>query len=510
MSAAGAGPPRPNLLVIMTDQQKATAIDLYGGPVRTSGLARLARAGTVYEQAYTPHPLCVPARVSFWTGRWPHSHGARTNEVAMPRGEAHFAAVLRAAGYRLGLFGKNHCFTAEDLGACFERVFEAGHGDRIGEGVTRVVSAPPRTPLRPDPGTVARPVARVRAEPPQESATFRVTEEAIRFLEAHAGGDRPLALWVSIPDPHGPLQAPEPYASRYPPATVPLPPWRPDELERKPQRQRVFSDLLHYGDLTAADVRLAAGIYYGMIDFLDERVGVLLDALERLGLRRDTLVAFTSDHGEYLGEHHLLGKSNAFYDCLTRVPLLLSWPGRLPEGARRPEAVSTLDVMPTLLTLAGVPLPDGVQGQPLPGTPGAPPARAAVFSEYGAGGPAVTPEVARRRCPPGQPRRTPPLLREREGEGHAKMVRAGRWKYTHDSLAPDDDELYDLRADPWELTNLAADGAHAATVAGLRLTLLDWLLETENARPVPLHYDLPLDRPADPPGAPGAPGAPER
>ena len=78
------------------------------------------------------------------------------------------------------------------------------------------------------------------------------------------------------------------------------------------------------------------------------------------------------------------------------------------------------------------------------------------------------------------------------------MVRAGRWKYTHDSLAPGDDELYDLRADPWELTNLAGDGAHATVVAGLRLTLLDWLLETENARPVPLYYDLPLDRPDAP------------
>jgi arylsulfatase A-like enzyme len=497
-AASATAPKAPHVVLIMTDQQKATAIDLYGGPVAAPNLARIAAGGRLYEQAYTPHPLCVPARVSFWTGRWPHSHGARTNEIPMPRGETHFARVLRAAGYRLGHFGKNHCFTAADFAACFDRVFEAGHGDRFGEGVTAVVSAPPRSPLRPDPGTVARPVARVRAEPPQESATYQVTEAALRFLEAHAGDGRPLALWVSIPDPHGPLQAPQPYASRYPPPAVPLPPWREGELATKPQRQRVFSDLLHYDDLVADDVRLAASVYYGMIDFLDERVGVLLDALERLGLRQETVVAFTSDHGDYLGEHHLLGKSNAFYDCLTRVPLLVSWPGRLPEGARRPEVVSTLDVMPTLLTLAGVPLPDGVQGQLLPGTPGAPPPREAVFSEYGAGGPAVTLEVARRRCPPGRPRRTPPLLREREGEGHAKMVRTGRWKYTHDPLAPGDDELYDLRADPWELTNLAADGAYTTVVAGLRLTLLDWLLETENARPVPLYYDLPLDRPDAP------------
>src|SRR6188508_1323227 len=119
----------PNLLVIMTDQQKATAVDLYGGPVRSPNLGRIAARGVVYEQAYTPHPLCVPARVSFWTGHWPHQHGARTNEIPMPRDETHFARVLHDHGYRLGHFGKNHCFTQEDFDTCFDRVFLAGHGD---------------------------------------------------------------------------------------------------------------------------------------------------------------------------------------------------------------------------------------------------------------------------------------------------------------------------------------------------------------------------------------------
>jgi len=90
---------RPNVVVIMTDEQKATAIDLYGGPVRAPNLARLAAGGIVYEHAFTPHPLCVPARVSLWTGRWPHNHGARTNEIPMPAGETHLAAVLHGAGY---------------------------------------------------------------------------------------------------------------------------------------------------------------------------------------------------------------------------------------------------------------------------------------------------------------------------------------------------------------------------------------------------------------------------
>ena len=129
----------------MTDQQKATASELYGGPVRTPHLARITAQGLLYERAYTPHPLCVPARVSLWTGRWPHAHGARTNETPMPRAETHLAQLLHGAGYRLGHFGKNHCFTPEDFDACFDRTYLAGHGDRFEPGVTMVRSqlAPP-------------------------------------------------------------------------------------------------------------------------------------------------------------------------------------------------------------------------------------------------------------------------------------------------------------------------------------------------------------------------------
>ncbi|MDQ3702110.1 MAG: sulfatase-like hydrolase/transferase [Chloroflexota bacterium] len=481
----------------MTDQQKATAIDLYGGPVRTPHLARLAADGTLYQHAFTPHPLCVPARVAFWTGRWPHSTGARTNETPMPRGETHLAGLLHGAGYRLGHFGKNHCFTQEDFDRYFDHVFLAAHGDRFGPGVSMVRSAvaPPPDPasLPPEPG-FRRPVARVRPEPPQASATYRVTEEACHYLEAHAGDDEPLCLWVSIPDPHEPYQVPHPYAAYYPPESLPLPPWPEGELEHKPERQRVYEWLLGWRDLSAADARLAMSIYYGMIAFIDERVGVLLDTLERLGLREDTIVLFTSDHGDYMGEHHMLIKSNAFYDCLTRVPLLVSWPGHLPAGERRPELVSTMDVMPTVLTLLGMEVPEGVQGRVLPGVPdapdaaGAPPAREAVFAEYGAGGPPVTLADVERLFPPGTSRVLHPLLRQREGQGHGKMVRTRRWKYTHDTVG-DGDELYDLQDDPGELTNLAGDPRHATVVAEMQRLLLDWCLETEDARPVPLFYD---------------------
>jgi len=482
----------------MTDQQKASATEHYGGPVHTPNLDRIVAQGILYERAYTPHPLCVPARISFWTARWPHSHGARTNEIAMPAGETHFARVLHENGYVLGHFGKNHCFTREDLDTYFERVFLAGHGDTFGPEVTMVRSAPPGPP---NPASlishegISRPQSRVRSEPPEESATYRVTDEAARFLEEHAPTsdaettERPMCLWVSIPDPHTPRQAPEPYASRYPRESVQLPPKKDGELATKPVRQQVFHRLRRLHDVTDDDIREVASMYYGMIDFLDERVGFLLDTLDRLGIRDNTIIVFTADHGDYIGEHGLLDKSNAFYDCLTRVPLFLAYPEGLPSGGRESAPVSLIDVLPTVLTLAGVPLPDGVQGQQLPGTPGAPPPRDAVFSEYGAGGPPISMETVERLYPPGTPRAQHALLREREGEGHGKMLCDGHWKYTYDSGPTGGEELYDLRADPWELDNLASNPHHAATVSELRRRLLDWMLETENARPVPLYYD---------------------
>lgn len=324
---------------------------------------------------------------------------------------------------------------------------------------------------------------------------FQITEQACRFLEERhaAEPETPLCLWISIPDPHEPYQVPEPYASLYPPGSIELPPWKAGELagEDKPERQRVYNHLLNWDELTEQDARLAMSIYFGMIAFIDERVGYVLDTLERLGMREDTIVVFCSDHGDYMGEHHMLIKNNAFYDCLTRVPLLVSYPrGLAARGERRREFVSLIDVMPTVLSLSGLNdlTPTAVQGQVLPGVPGAPPSRPAAYSEYGTGGPAITLDDAQRLFPRGTPRSLHPLLREREAQGHAKMVRTELWKYTYDVLDPSDEELYDLQTDPWELTNLAKSPEHVAPLAEMRRLLVDWMLRSENAHPVPLYF----------------------
>ncbi|CAA9236798.1 MAG: Arylsulfatase [uncultured Chloroflexi bacterium] len=503
---------RPNILVVMTDQQKATSLGLYGNPdVRTPALESLAAGGLLYRRAYTPHPLCVPARASFWTGRYPHQHGSRSNELLLREGEEHAARALHAAGYALALIGKNHCFRPADLGL-FEHTYSAGHtgphGAETDPGVAQARDFFRRHDFRPR--TSAYPID----YPREQCASWLIADRVIGLLEARASGDieQPLCTWMSLPDPHPPYAAPEPYASSFDPASLTLPPWSEGELDHKPERQRLFHALSRFGDATEVDFRRALAMYYAQVAFADDCLGRVLAALDRLDLRRDTIVVFTSDHGDYAGEHRMMTKSGAMYDCLTRVPLVVSWPGTLPEGEMRDDLVSTMDVMPTLLQLAGVPAPPALtpgvfQAYALPGAVDGF-VRDAVFAEYGAGGPFLTMEAVTGRIGeslpvgpdnsggPGsegmsagtRPRQALPVLRARECEGRPKMVRMGRWKYVYDPGDPVE-ELYDLDADPWELANLAGLPEHAETRRAMRDRLLDWLLRAEDARPVPLYYD---------------------
>jgi arylsulfatase A-like enzyme len=317
--------------------------------------------------------------------------------------------------------------------------------------------------------------------------TNLVADAAIRFLERTR--DQRFALWVSIPDPHTPYHAPEPYASRFPAGSVTLPPWKADELASKPERQRVLARITGVANRDPDDVRRLIGIYHAMIAQIDEAVGRILEALDRVGRREDTMVVFVSDHGDLMAEHAMVEKGGCLYDALTRVPLVLSWPGHLPEGRTQRELVNLVDVMPTLLGLAGLRVPARVQGWALPGTglPGSDRPRGVVFSEYGAGGPRVTLADLDRHVFLPNERPIMALLRAREAEGRPKMVRTADWKLVHDPLG-DLDELYDLRTDPWELENLIGRPEFRDVVHDLMGKLLDWSVATEDHEPVPLYY----------------------
>lgn len=482
---------QPNVIVIMSDQMKATASHLYGSAFcQTPSLERMANEGVLFKHAVTPHPLCVPCRISFWTSQFPHSHGGRRNQTLMPGDATHAFKLWKAAGYRCGLIGKNHCFEEQCDLDLFDVWCEIGHGGlprgaakkgmdwfRSRESINAAHAVRKNMPDTSPQFSYA-----VSNFPLEDYSTGLVAGQTVRFLEQF--GNEPFALWVSIPDPHTPYECPEQYAIA--PDDVVMPPWRVDEYSdgTAPERNRVLHAMIGVEDDPIEHVKGCVGVYHGMVRFLDDGVGQILDALNRLNLRENTVVVFCADHGDFSGEHAQIAKGGAFYDCLTRVPLIVSWPGQVPQGVVDESCVNLIDIVPTVLQLQGHDVPRSMHGEGLPTVTDATP-RDATFSEYGAGGPAFTIADLEQLEKPWGRRAIGQSLQWREAEGRRKMVRTAEWKYVHDPLG-DRDELYDLMNDPWELYNVVDNADHRDIIADLQLKLADWSIRTEDARPVPM------------------------
>ena len=482
-----------NTIVIMCDQMKATASHLYGNSFcETPSVARLAEDGILYQHAITPHPLCVPARISFWTSQYAHSHGGRRNETLMPQGAVHAFQVWKEAGYHTGLIGKNHCFNRPDDLALFDTWCQISHTGRTKDEATKgmewfrsLESIDAAHAVRRDMPVCNPRFAYATTDfPIEDYSSGLVAGQTVRFLEKHQAD--PFALWVSFPDPHEPWEVPARYAEMFPRDRIELPPWREDEFTdgTAPERNRVLYEMLGVREDSEEDLYGAMGTYHAMIRFIDDGIGRILDAVERLGLSDNTAIVFCSDHGDFMGEHAMQCKGGVFYDCLTRVPLVVSCPGRIPEGTIDESMASLIDIVPTLFTLQGIDVPDSMHGKPLPGATDCPP-RDAAFSEYGAGAPPFRMSDLEELEKPWGRKTLIESLHWREAEGRRKMVRTVNWKYVHDPMG-DRDELYDLVNDPWELTNVIDDSAHASMLAEMRLRLADWSIETEDSKPVPL------------------------
>lgn len=555
------GTERPNVLFIMADQMKWSVLRMYSEiGIETPALERLAAQGVRFEAAITPHPLCVPARTSVMTARYPHSTGCRRNETLMPDNEVHAFRIWKEAGYVTGLIGKNHSFVRDEDLDLFDVRCEISHaglpkGGYAGEnsGNTGMEWTVPEERI--NEGHAARVTLREHAQSPRiayavtdhdesQYGSSVIAEQTESFLDRYAAGDwqenqaRPFALWTSFPDPHEPFEVPRRYADMFPLEDVKVPPQRADEYTdgTSPERNRVLAAMMRQDDDSDEHRRGVISVYQAMTRFVDDSIGRIVEKLESLGLRENTMIVFTADHGDFMGEHGMAVKGGVFYDCLVRVPLIVSWPGGgLPEGKVEQSPVSTIDVLPTLLKLQGLATFD--EAEDLPGTSaepeehydfaniwrgdagskqltraverrmqGAPlpivtdaPGRDAAFSEYGTGGPPFTMKMLEKVPRPWGYRTIIESLWAREAEGRRKMVRTQRWKYVHDSMASDAtltsgsdggpgdvDELYDLENDPWELHNLANEPEYSGVISSMRLKLADWMIDTEDFVPVPL------------------------
>ena len=350
-------------------------------------LERLAASGTVFNHSYSAHPLCCPSRVSFWTGQYSSVHGSRHNQKLMSDGTPNLAESFRQAGYQLGIFGKNHCFTPRQLEQWFQTDYSMGSASwkaAILPGTARTVAAHGRW-LREQGGPLLPPAS---APFPYETfPTHMATQHAINYIERQAG--EAFLMWLSLPDPHPPMDVPEKFANVLPAQSLKLPPSRKDEMEGKNTRMKIFDYLIRGREIPDEYLSRYLSIYSGKTAFVDYELGRLMDALQAKGLRENTIFLFTSDNGDFAGEHHLIVKTGSMVDSMVRMPAILSWPGSLPGGRREDALTNHVDFLPTLLNLCGLPALRTAQGMPLPLKTDSR-RRQFVNSEYGSGDPEYT------------------------------------------------------------------------------------------------------------------------
>ena len=360
---------KPNILFLMTDQQRWDAMGCSGGWVRTPALDRIASEGVRFTQCVTTTPICIPARVTLATGRYPHNNAVWNNmDYAMPPEAPTWMRALRDIGYRTSLFGKTHLHPHRGDLREREHLLNAYGLDDVDEiggprASARVMSH--MTAMWQDKGLLDayradfderfanKPhVARPSVLPLEDYADVYVGQQAKRYLAGYAR-DEPWFCWVSFGGPHEPWDAPEPYASMYEPDAMPAP--VPPSVDEQP-RPRGWLDrrMEHAPVLEAGDEAAMRANYAGNVSLIDDQIGQILDVVEQRGELDNTVIGFTSDHGEMNGDWGLIYKM-VFLDGSVRVPMLVRTPATARDDSGRVSdtLVENCDLGPTLVELAG-------------------------------------------------------------------------------------------------------------------------------------------------------------
>ncbi|HEY9291378.1 MAG TPA: sulfatase-like hydrolase/transferase [Microlunatus sp.] len=476
---------RPNVLLICTDQQRFDTLQSYGNAeIDTPNLDRLAGDGALFENCYVQAPVCAPSRASLMSGQYLHNHGLYANGVQIPEHTRLLPRALADAGYDCGLVGKWH------LDACFAgrteekpdgfRVWQWAHDPYRGSSenayhrwlatahpeVHELVLGQRRDRNRGRTAGVAG--SPIDVVPTEAHYSRWVANETIRYLTEARPADQPFFFVANFFDPHHSFGAPKEYMDRYRPSELSRPNTVSGELDDKPPILAEASAKSYGGhapgfqDYSADDLQEIKASYYAMVSLIDDEVGRILDALEAQGLSDETVVIFTSDHGEMLGDHQLMLKGPMMYDCAVKVPLLIRWPGRIPADTRISDLVEWIDLTATVVTLTGAELPR-CQGLSMIGLAdgSATEHRGWALCEYRNSG-----------HPYDQP-------------VHTTMVRRDDIKIITHHGAPSSTrdrtgELYDLGTDPDELINLWNDPAHLELRQAMTEFTLDVMVATED------------------------------
>lgn len=519
---------RPNILFVICDQLRADHLGFGGNSVvRTPNIDAIANGGTVFDKAFVNNPVCMPNRSTIMTGRMPSAHGVVFNDRSLDPNANTFVRQLRSAGWKTALIGKSHLqhgmsreavtpsslapgrtspldrgwdtvehqerYESGEVVSCddfygFEHIeLTIGHGawsgghhyqwarakgathEQLRSGLDPQADVPDRSPEW----------WQVHAAPfPDEFySTTYVTERTIDFIETAASDDAPWMTWCSYPDPHHPMSPPEPWFSRHNPDNIDLPSHFEDPGEHWPRHLQFLRSLdphpggfdqyvLPFGP-TKAQARHAIAATYGMIEAIDHGVGQIIDSLERTGQADNTIVVFTSDHGDMMGDHGLMLKGVMHFEGVLRVPLAINVPGQ--SASRTTSLAASIDLPHTILDLCGIAAYQGMQGTSLVPVLTDPTAdvRSSVLVED---------DFPSAELVPGMPIKT-------------RTVVTDRHRFTRDSDGFE--MLYDLDTDPDELTNLAQLKPDLRIRSSLLTALTDSMLAADDmTRTEPVSLDL--------------------
>ncbi|CAG7615579.1 sulfatase [Paenibacillus allorhizosphaerae] len=421
---------KPNILLIMCDQLRFDVLGCYGNKqVQTPNIDRLAQRGICFDRAYSQTPVCVPARHGLIAGQHPFELGLLKNERLAKEIAHPLPELIRKQGYYTCAVGKMH-FQPVRKHYGFDRMY-------LSEEIpTHIENDDYLQFLREQGyGHVIEPhgkrselyyVPQISELPEHLHTTAWTADTTCRVIGNNR--NRPFFLFTSFIKPHPPFDPCMPYDEMYNPEQVPKPARK--EHERTPDDYAidVMNDYKVNGidSLSMEEELKMRAYYYGCVSQVDKQVGRILDKLESCGLLDDTLIIFTSDHGEMLGDHYSYGK-RTFYEASARIPLIVSWPAVLPQGERRDHLALLQDIYATLIAVSGGTVPESSSGRNLipAATKEQEPSRAKIFAEVG------------------------------RGRVMKMMLRWGDYKYIYHTNGGKQN-LYDLRADPDEWTDIAA------------------------------------------------------
>lgn len=480
---------KPNILFIMCDQMRHDAVACNGNEiVQTPNLDRLAASGVNFSNSYTPDPICVPARASLTSGHYPHKcTGTKENTGCIKEGMPLLGEELNKRGYETYAMGKLHYLPYTPPGEPntsygIKNVELCESGRMIKkfdfEGKTRGIEEYDDYLYKVGWGGYTRGHGlgnnEVMAAPspiPEEHYVDKwVVDRSIHHLKEHIEeqGDKPFFMFTSFPKPHSAYDPPRPYDQLYDPRDIPFPIGEAEERQaieiiKKRGLDLLFSDYKKYmWDLLSPQAKkVIRAHYYGLVTFQDKQIGRLMDFLEEKELTENTIVVYTADHGDLLGDFGLYFK-RTFYNGSVKVPLMISYPDKIKAGQVSDELVGLQDLLPTLMSLTGESLEHEVDGKDL------------------------TPLLE-----DDKPVREYYVSQCQDNPHQRYMVASKEWKYIYYQYGGIE-ELYNLQEDPDELNNLAGEDSKEIqqTKKKLREYLISWCLENGDTQMIDENSEL--------------------